>query len=156
MNRLKLSVCVAFLGLWACDEKKSATPAAQGSAPATPAAAAPKAEAPKAAAIEVPQIVISTAQPDIDKGKEVFAAKGCPACHKMGGGKLVGPDLKGVTARRSTEWLVKMILKPDLMVKEDPEAKKLFAEYMLPMPNQNVDAVKDLPFIMAYLKSAEN
>ncbi len=46
------------------------------------------------ATLKVPDVTYSTAQADIDKGKEVFAAKGCNGCHKVGGGKLVGPDLR--------------------------------------------------------------
>ena len=77
------------------------------------------------------------------------------ACHKLGGGKLVGPDLKGVTARRDETWLKKMILRPDVMVKEDPVAKKLLGELFVPMPNQGVNPQTELPFILAYLKSGE-
>ena len=103
----------------------------------------------------VPDFVISSAPADVAKGQETFAAKGCPACHKVGGGKLVGPDLKGVTARRDQEWVSKMILRPDVMVKEDETAKKLLAEHLVQMPNQNVDAQKELPLLLAFLKSEE-
>lgn len=106
------------------------------------------------AKLTVPDVTYSTAQADIDKGKEVFVAKGCNACHKIGGGKLVGPDLKGVTARRDKQWIAKMILRPDLMVKEDPTAKDLFKTYMTAMPNQGVPE-SDLPAVMSYLKANE-
>jgi mono/diheme cytochrome c family protein len=106
------------------------------------------------ATLKVPDVTYSTAQADIDKGKEVFTAKGCNGCHKIGGGKLVGPDLKGVTGRRDKEWIAKMILRPDLMVKEDPTAKDLFKTYLTPMPNQGVPEA-DLPALMSYLKSNE-
>jgi protein SCO1/2 len=104
--------------------------------------------------LTVPNVTFSTAQADLDKGKEVFAAKGCNGCHKIGGGKLVGPDLKGVTGRRDKEWIAKMILRPDLMTKEDPTAKDLFKTYMTQMPNQGVPE-SDLPALMSYLKSNE-
>lgn len=116
-----------------------------------PAAAPPAAEAPLVA----PKLTISTDAAAIAQGKELFAAKGCVACHKVGGGKLVGPDLQGVTARRDQDWLSKMILHPDRMVKEDETAKKLLAEHLVPMPNQNVDAQRELPLLLAYLKSTE-
>lgn len=106
------------------------------------------------ASLKVPDVTYSTAQADIDKGKEVFAAKGCNGCHKVGGGKLVGPDLKGVTARREKDWLAKMILRPDLMVKEDPTAKDLFKTYLTAMPNQGVSEA-DLGPLMSYLKANE-
>ena len=53
------------------------------------------------ASIEVPHIEISSKAEDIAKGEATFVSKGCNACHKIGGGKLVGPDLLGVTSRRS-------------------------------------------------------
>lgn len=147
---MKRSVLLAVLALAACDEKKPEATTAQ------PVQVAPPVEAPPAkTTIEVPEFVISTAAADIAKGQEIFAAKGCTACHKIGGGKLVGPDLKGVTARRDEGWLKKMILRPDVMIKEDEAAKKLFVEHLTPMPNQGVDPKSELPFIMAYLKSVE-
>lgn len=105
--------------------------------------------------IEVPTFTISTAQADIDKGKELFAGKGCGACHKIGGGKLVGPDLKGVTARREQVWIERMILKPEVMTKEDPVAKDLFKTYMTQMTNQGIDPKEQLPLLVAYLKANE-
>jgi mono/diheme cytochrome c family protein len=33
---------------------------------------------------------------------ETFYKQNCAACHTIGGGKLLGPDLKGVTKARST------------------------------------------------------
>ncbi len=74
----------------------------------------------------------------VAEGKEIFQAKGCGACHTIGGGRLVGPDLKGVTKRRSREWLEKWIVSPDTMLYSDPIAKKLLEQYMVPMPNQGV------------------
>ena len=117
--------------------------------------AAPVVAAPEPTVIDVPTFVISTSAQDIAKGQETFALKGCTACHKVGGGRLVGPDLKGVTTRRDEIWIKKMILRPDVMVKEDEHAKKLFAEYLTPMPNQGVDANTELPLLLAYLKSEE-
>ena len=149
MKRLILLATLAFI---ACDEKKT-EPAPP---PQEKPAAEPVAESPPAKTeIVVPDFVISTAPADIKKGEEAFAAKGCTACHKIGGGKLVGPDLKGVTARREQKWIEKMILRPDVMIKEDEVAKKLFVEHLTPMPNQGVNPETELPFILAFLKSAE-
>lgn len=151
MKRIFLA---AGLVLSACNDKQ---PTAVEPPPvAAPTAPAPAAEAPPAkTVIEVPDFVVSVAPADVKKGEEVFAAKGCVACHKIGGGKLVGPDLKGVTARRDEAWLKKMILRPDVMIKDDDVAKKLFTEHLTPMPNQNVDPKTELPFILSYLKSVE-
>ncbi len=71
-----------------------------------------------------------------DAGKITFDAK-CSACHKMGK-RFVGPDLTGVTARRTPEWIMNMILNPEQMVKENKIAKDLLMEYSAPMANQNL------------------
>lgn len=64
-------------------------------------------------------------------------AKLCAACHTIGGGKRVGPDLKGVSDRRSEEWLIKWIASSQALVKAgDPDAVALFHEYSdVPMPD---------------------
>jgi mono/diheme cytochrome c family protein len=70
------------------------------------------------------------------KGEELFKAN-CTACHKIEK-RLVGPALKGITERRTPEWIMNMILNPENMVNEDPIAKQLLAEYSAPMSNQSL------------------
>lgn len=54
----------------------------------------------------------------------------CAACHTIGGGKLVGPDLKGLTKRRSKEWIIKFVSDPDKMVQSgDPVTLKLVKQF---------------------------
>ena len=67
------------------------------------------------------------------QGATLFQTRGCIGCHTIGGGRLTGPDLQGVTERREAGWIMAMIVNPDSMLKVDPEARKLFAEYMTPM-----------------------
>jgi len=56
--------------------------------------------------------------------------KGCASCHTIGKGKKVGPDLKGVTARRSRKWLEQFIMHPDETRKSgDMIAKMLRARF---------------------------
>ncbi|MDP2936336.1 MAG: cytochrome c [Dehalococcoidia bacterium] len=71
-----------------------------------------------------------------DEGQTLFEQR-CVACHTIGGGKLVGPDLKGVTARRDRAWLVRFISAPDqVLAQKDPIATQLLQEYgNVPMPN---------------------
>ena len=90
---------------------------------------------------------------DAKQGEALFNSKGCKACHNLTDVKLVGPGLKGVGTRRSVTWMAKMILKPEVMIKEDEEAKKLFAAMMAPMANQNVAADTELPLLLAFLKT---
>ena len=70
------------------------------------------------------------------RGSELFLFK-CSACHKINE-KYIGPALKGVTDRRTPEWIVNMIIDPIGMVQNDPDAKALLAEYGAPMANQSL------------------
>ncbi len=85
------------------------------------------------------------------KGEKLFKQKGCMACHTIGKGRLVGPDLKGVTERRKPEWLIAMITNPDSMLKYDPIAKQLLKKYKTPMTNQNVSE-EEAKAIIEYIK----
>ena len=88
----------------------------------------------------------------IAKGKATFDAKGCGACHQFGS-KLVGPDLTGLTERRSLPWIAKMIRYPEQMTKTDPVAKELFRSLMVQMTDQGVTDA-DLPALVSYLDEA--
>jgi nitrite reductase (NO-forming) len=71
-------------------------------------------------------------------GKMAFESK-CLACHSVGGGKKLGPDLAGVTRRRSDDWLARWLRSPEKMLETDADAKAMLKEYgNLPMPNQNL------------------
>lgn len=135
--------------------------AAQPVATAQPAAAAPAAAAADAASASNPgpaSIVLPAGlaekvkAADAKQGEALFAAKGCSACHTLTDAKLVGPGLMGVSSRRSQEWIARMILKPEAMVKEDPDAKALFAAMMVPMANQNVAPETELPALVRFLE----
>jgi mono/diheme cytochrome c family protein len=41
--------------------------------------------------------------------------KHCAACHTIGGGDRIGPDLGTVTARRDRAWLARFIAEPDVV-----------------------------------------
>jgi len=74
--------------------------------------------------------------PAPDPGAYVFQSR-CSACHTLGQGDGVGPDLAGVTARRERDWLVRYLRAPDRMLAaRDPIAVELFARYKnVAMPN---------------------
>ncbi len=69
-------------------------------------------------------------------GKEIFDVK-CFACHETGMDK-VGPDPTGVTERRTPEWIMNMILNPEVMAKEDPIGLGLLMKYNSVMANQQL------------------
>ena len=88
-----------------------------------------------------------------DSGKEIFQ-QNCAVCHKIGGGRLVGPDLAGVNDRHPEDWLLKFIKSSQTTVKSgDLAATKLFDEFKIVMPDQNLtdDRIKK---ILAYIKEA--
>jgi mono/diheme cytochrome c family protein len=61
---------------------------------------------------------------------ETFYKQNCAACHTIGGGKLLGPDLKGITQARDHEWLEKWLQNPQAMIDSgDAVAIKLKEEY---------------------------
>lgn len=84
------------------------------------------------------------------EGKTLFEAK-CTACHRLTDEKVVGPGLAGVTERRKSEWIMNMVINPEEMTKKDPTAKKLLAEHLTQMTNQNVTE-KDARAILEYLR----
>jgi protein SCO1/2 len=71
-----------------------------------------------------------------DKGRYIFATH-CAACHTIGHGDKIGPDLLGVTNLRDRDWLARFISTPDKMLAEkDPLATALFEKYkQVIMPN---------------------
>ena len=70
------------------------------------------------------------------QGQQIFQSK-CSACYKLDE-KYVGPALKGVTQRRTPEWILNQILNPTEMTQKDPIAKELLATYLTQMTFQNV------------------
>src|SRR5437870_10970229 len=76
----------------------------------------------------------------------------CSACHTVGKGDAVGPDLAGVTTRRARDWLVRYLRAPDeLLAEQDPIAIALLAQYKdVPMPNLHLND-GEIATVLAYL-----
>jgi cytochrome c2 len=82
----------------------------------------------QAALVIACSIVSGTAAASPHDNPAEFFDDDCRACHTIGGGPAVGPDLKGVTARQSREWITRFILDPQKVVDSgDPYAKQLVA-----------------------------
>jgi mono/diheme cytochrome c family protein len=80
-------------------------------------------------------------------GEELFE-EWCVDCHTVGGGELVGPDLAGVSERRSIEWLIAIVQNSEALIEAgDPDAVALYEEYEemampeLPLSDAEVMAV---------------
>lgn len=89
-------------------------------------------------------------------GRDIFDEK-CLSCHTIGGGALVGPDLKGVLERRDRDWVARFIASPDRVIGEgDPIALELLAEYNgVAMPNLALSE-EDVELIMAHFEVQDN
>lgn len=66
--------------------------------------------------------------------------KSCSSCHSVGFGDDVGPDLKGVTERRTEKWLLNFIKDSQGVIQTgDPIAVELFNKYRKKkMPEQDL------------------
>ncbi len=103
---------------------------------------------------EITEVILTEIDPQLAKmGEEQFVAK-CSACHKIDK-RFVGPALRGVTQRRSPEWIMNMILDPEKMVNQNPTAQQLLAEYIAPMANQNLTK-DEARSILEYFRTQTN
>jgi protein SCO1/2 len=105
------------------------------------------------AAIEIGSAnTTESAKLDIDKGKYLFATR-CAACHTIGNGDKVGPDLLGVTNVRDRAWLNRIITEPDKLIDEkDPIATALFKKYKeILMPRLNLPQ-EDVNTLIEFMK----
>jgi protein SCO1/2 len=95
----------------------------------------------------------TAAKLNIDMGPYLFATR-CAACHTIGNGDKLGPDLIGVTNVRDREWLKRIIVDSSKMLEEkDPIATALFKKYNeIRMPPLNLPEA-DVNILIEYLKS---
>lgn len=73
----------------------------------------------------------------VANGQAIYDLK-CSACHKLTDQRVVGPGFKGVTERRTPEWIMNMAMNADVMLEKDPTARELLKECLVRMPNQNL------------------
>jgi protein SCO1 len=88
-----------------------------------------------------------------DHPGEGLFRKLCSSCHTVGVGTRIGPDLRNVHERRSEQWLVQFITKPEKMLADkDPIAvaiNKKFPVAVMPSLGLTEADARDL---IAYLK----
>lgn len=90
----------------------------------------------------------------LDPGQYIFNGH-CAACHSVGHGDKIGPDLLGVTTSRNRDWLKRFIQQPEKMIAEkDPTAVALFEKYKeVRMPNLRL-ADGDVETVIQFLEEA--
>lgn len=91
---------------------------------------------------------VATLYRPVALGERLYLRRGCGACHTRGRGRHLGPDLAGITARRSRDWLRRWMEDPERMMSVDEDARELLREYRIPMPAPGlgpaeIDAVLD-------------
>jgi cytochrome c oxidase subunit 2 len=93
------------------------------------------------------------AQEPAEQGRVLFEQL-CVACHSIGGGDRVGPDLAGVTQRRDEAWLKRMMREPQKLIAEgDPVVTALVKRYNgVVMPYLGLDDTK-ASAIIAHLQA---
>lgn len=73
----------------------------------------------------------------VARAQVIYNAK-CFACHKLTNEKLVGPGWKGVTDRRTPEWIMNFITNTQVMLDKDQAAQSLLVTCVVRMPNQDL------------------
>ncbi len=86
----------------------------------------------------------------VQQGKTVAELK-CTSCHRLTEEKLVGPGWKGVTGRRTPEWIMNFITNVDEMLNKDAEAQAMLEVCMVRMPNQNLSD-EDARAVLEFLR----
>lgn len=96
-------------------------------------------------------LTFSTAK--ADEGQDLFSTL-CAPCHTIGKGRLVGPDLKNITEKRTEDWLVPYIQSSQTVIKSgDADAVAVFNEYnSLLMPDQPLD-VSQTKAVISYIRA---
>ena len=73
-----------------------------------------------------------------EKGKTLYTDKACTSCHHTTE-VITGPAPVGIFERRNPAWVMNMIMNPEKMIAEDPDAMALLEEYNnVVMTNQDV------------------
>ncbi|MBI2337260.1 MAG: cytochrome c [Deltaproteobacteria bacterium] len=96
----------------------------------------------------------STALAFVGQGKVLFEQK-CAACHTIGGGRRVGPDLAGVHDRHKEDWMLKFIKSSQAVIQSgDPEAVALFEQNNKIIMPDHLFSDDEIKGIIAYIKEA--
>ncbi len=136
-------IAVAITSCVACNSNKnsSAWSTKPSATPNAAAATSTPAPASSSSGMGIGPVTSRVELASLDESKEDAGAKlfqeKCTACHKLDE-KYIGPALAGVTERRQPEWILNMILNPEVMVQQDPTAKALLAQFIAPMANQHL------------------
>ena len=89
-----------------------------------------------------------------EQGRKVFVNRGCNFCHTIGRKEertAEGPDLAGVTDRRTKEWLTRWLKDPMAMFGSDDIADAMLVQYKyVKMPNLRLSP-GEIESLIAYM-----
>ena len=86
-----------------------------------------------------------------EEGEKIFK-QNCISCHTIGSGRLIGPDLSGITKKRDTEWLKKWITNnASLRASGDVDAISIFEQYNKVAMTAFDFSDKEMSDLLAYL-----
>ena len=86
-------------------------------------------------------------------GAQIFKTN-CMSCHTIGGGRLIGPDLEGITKKRKANWLKQWInSSSDFIASGDADAIAIFEEYNKVAMTSFYFEDEDMDALLAYLEN---
>jgi cytochrome c553 len=86
-------------------------------------------------------------------GAQIFKTN-CISCHTIGGGRLIGPDLEGVSKKRNADWLKQWInSSSDFIASGDADAIAIFEEYNKVAMTSFYFEDEDMDVLLAYLEN---
>ena len=98
---------------------------------------------------------VSFAQAQDVKAGEALFKSNCSSCHKVFG-RVIGPELAGMSERHNEEWLISWIRNSQAMVAAgDPAAVALFEEYKTVMTAFPALSDDDIKNIIGFVKAEE-
>lgn len=86
------------------------------------------------------------------RGAELYQQQ-CAACHRIGQGRFVGPDLANITEKRDRDWLIRFIRSSETLIKQgDSLAVAISEEYNgLLMPDADMTD-SEIELVLQYIE----
>lgn len=91
-----------------------------------------------------------------NEGQDIFKGT-CAACHTIGKGRLVGPDLLNISEKRSPDWLIAFIQSSQNVIKSgDADAVAIYKEYSNLLMPDNALSNGQANAVLNYIKAASS
>lgn len=124
-------------GTWSV--RRTGPPPRPGEVGAAGAEAEPEAGVPAVDTLERPGLQGPSPEAMAEAGRALFRDLGCAFCHGADRQGRIGPPVADVARHRSFSWIYRMVLNPDSMVRNDPLARDMYAEFGFAMPDRGAD-----------------